>query len=175
MASSCCLSCFLVLIQTAFKTCLQSEVPIVPNSFFINILFEQNIQFFNQTADQIRQQVQHHCHSPLSLIHNITYIGLISFLFSGTTTIGIFVIGGIKSFGILLMEFGQVYQISKSQLTLVQSITGFSFYLLSKLSNKSSTLYVVRIKSTPHTTYKFLFMTYQQKELEEGKKYIECH
>uniref|UniRef100_A0A8W8IXZ4 Major facilitator superfamily (MFS) profile domain-containing protein n=1 Tax=Magallana gigas TaxID=29159 RepID=A0A8W8IXZ4_MAGGI len=54
-------------------------------------------------------------------------------LFS-TTTIGIFVIGGIKSFGILLMEFGQVYQISKSQLTLVQSITGFSFYLLSPFS-----------------------------------------
>lgn len=55
-------------------------------------------------------------------------------LFS-TATIALFVIGGIKSFGVLLMEFGRIYQIPKSQLTVVQSITGFFFLSLSPFSN----------------------------------------
>ena len=53
-------------------------------------------------------------------------------MFSGTATISLFVIGGIKSFGVLLLEFGKVYQIPQSQLTVIQSITGFFFLSLSK-------------------------------------------
>ncbi|XP_052705911.1 monocarboxylate transporter 5-like isoform X2 [Crassostrea angulata] len=52
-----------------------------------------------------------------------------------TATISLFVIGGIKSFGVLLLEFGKVYQIPKSQLTVIQSITGFFFLSLSPFSN----------------------------------------
>uniref|UniRef100_K1PPY0 Monocarboxylate transporter 14 n=1 Tax=Magallana gigas TaxID=29159 RepID=K1PPY0_MAGGI len=55
-------------------------------------------------------------------------------LFS-TATISLFVIGGIKSFGVLLLEFGKVYQIPQSQLTVIQSITGFFFLSLSPFSN----------------------------------------
>ncbi|XP_061194910.1 monocarboxylate transporter 12-like isoform X2 [Saccostrea echinata] len=52
-----------------------------------------------------------------------------------TFTIAIFVIGGIKSFGVLLVEFSRVYKSPQSQLTTIQSITGFFFLSLSPFSN----------------------------------------
>ncbi|XP_062603642.1 monocarboxylate transporter 12-like [Saccostrea cucullata] len=53
----------------------------------------------------------------------------------GTFTIAVFVIGGIKSFGVLLVEFSKVYKSPQSQLTTIQSITGFFFLSLSPFSN----------------------------------------
>ncbi|XP_048744564.2 monocarboxylate transporter 12-like isoform X2 [Ostrea edulis] len=55
-------------------------------------------------------------------------------LFS-TFTMGLFVIGGVKSFGVLLVEFARVYNIPQSQITTIQSITSFFFLSLSTFSN----------------------------------------